>query len=53
MGDMRTRGAVALAGAMALAGIGGAVTAQEEPIEVAYMSASSANVGSRRRSSRG
>jgi ribose transport system substrate-binding protein len=45
MRDMRTRGglALALAGTMALTGASLSVAQDEEPIEVAYMSASSAN----------
>ena len=45
MRDMRTRGglALAIAGTMALTGASLAVAQDEEPIEVAYMSASSAN----------
>ena len=39
----RTGVTAVVAGSMALAGIGGAVSAQDDPIEVAYMSASSAN----------
>ena len=39
----RTGVAAAVVGSVALAGIGGAVSDQDEPIEVAYMSASSAN----------
>ncbi len=40
---MRTGVAAAVVGSVALAGFGGAVSAQDEEIEVAYMSASSAN----------
>lgn len=45
MRDMRTRGglALAIAGTMALTGASMAAAQDEEPIEVAYMSASSAN----------